>query len=119
MAGDARESLVLRNEGSRGGWDEDDGCPKSSTCVFDGTEGTISEEGSGKREAFACELMIVAVERESVRQARGCEAEYADGQSSSGYVRSGHAVGMSNNVEEARFRGLGMLKTRMVNKNQG
>lgn len=60
MAEDAGESLELRNEGSRGGWDEDDGCPKSSTCVFDGVEGTVSEEGSGKREALACEVMIVA-----------------------------------------------------------
>lgn len=28
--------------------------------MFDGVEGTASEEGSGKREALACEVMIVA-----------------------------------------------------------
>lgn len=76
MAGIGGESLVLRNEGSRGGWDEDDGWPKSSTFEFDGTEGTGSEEGSGKREALVCELMIAA-ENESVYKVRGRGVEYA------------------------------------------
>ena len=68
MAGVAGESLELRNEGSRGGWDEEGGCPKSSTCVFDGVEEAMSEAGSGKREALARELMIVTESsRRSIR----------------------------------------------------
>lgn len=65
MAGNAGESLVFLSEGSRGGSDEDDGCPKSSTCVFAGVAGAVSEEGSGKREALACEFMVAA---ESVKE---------------------------------------------------
>lgn len=105
MAGDAGESLVLRNEGRRGGWDEHDGCPKSSTCVFEGVALTVSEEGSGIREALAREFMIASGEHQSVGKVQDCEAEYADEQSRSGCIVQ--AILWYKIMRRSNFAGLG------------
>lgn len=61
MAGIAGESFVLRSEGSRGAWEVDDDCAKSSTFVVDDVGATLSWDGFGNSEALAGEPISVAM----------------------------------------------------------
>lgn len=56
-AEDARESLVLRSDGRRGGCNGDEDSAKSSTRVLDGRLWAGSVDDSGRSEALAGELM--------------------------------------------------------------